>query len=99
MLNDYRKSESEFGPIDTDFFNTIGQVLPSKATIPTAVIVRTFAFYRMQLTQDTERKGETHMLNRMSHVGAINRQVLENNGGRYKVRTCDPYDVNVVLYH
>ena len=21
------------------------------------------------------------------------------NGGRYKVRTCDPYDVNVVLYH
>jgi len=24
MLNDYRKSESEFGPIDTDFFNTIG---------------------------------------------------------------------------
>jgi hypothetical protein len=25
MLNDYRKSESEFGPIGTDFFNTIGQ--------------------------------------------------------------------------
>lgn len=21
------------------------------------------------------------------------------DGGRYKVRTCDPYDVNVVLYH
>jgi hypothetical protein len=21
------------------------------------------------------------------------------HGGRYKVRTCDPYDVNVVLYH
>ena len=26
MLNDYRKSESEFGPIDTDFFNTIAPV-------------------------------------------------------------------------
>ena len=22
----------------------------------------------------------------------------ERNGGRYKDRTCDPYDVNVVLY-
>jgi hypothetical protein len=25
-------------------------------------------------------------------------KAASGDGGRYKVRTCDPYDVNVVLY-
>ncbi len=35
----------------------------------------------------------------MPEDAAVKTGVWGENGGRYKVRTCDPYDVNVVLYH